>query len=103
MPLKFTETMKAAEHGFDKTPISKGIQLIEGWEAALSDVDTPGAKGVLKDLESLKKQLEKPEPDAEHIGKLLHQLGEATTKIAGRADKSEDNLKALGTALTGGR
>lgn len=103
MPLKFAETMKAAEHGFDKTPVSKGVELIEGWEAALSDVDVPGAKGVAKDLESLKKQLQKPEPDAEHIGKLLHQLGEATTKIADRADKSDDKLKALGTALTGSR
>lgn len=100
MTLKFTETLKAAEHGLDKTPADKGVQLIAGWETALADIDVSGAKGILKDLESLKKQLEKPDADAAHIGTILHRLGESTTRIADRADKSEDHLKQLGAALT---
>lgn len=100
MAVKFAATMNAINRGLESTKASKGADMVEDWEAALADVDTPGAKGILRDLASLRKQLEKDEPDADRVHALLHRLGAATTKIAERADKSEDKLKALGEALT---
>ncbi len=60
----------------------------------------PGAKGILRDLASLRKQLEKDAPDGDRVHELLHRLGAATTKIADKSDKSQDKLRALGEALT---
>ena len=100
MALKFAGTMNAINRGLDTTKATKGADMIEDWEAALADVDTSGAKGILRDLGSLRKQLERDEPDADRVHALLHRLGAATTKIADKADKSQEKLKALGEALT---
>lgn len=100
MAVKFAGTMNAINRGLENTKAGKGATMIEDWEAALAEVDTPGAKGILRDLASLRKQLEKDEPDADRVHDLLHRLGAATTKIADRADKSQDKLTALGEALT---
>lgn len=100
MAVKFAGTMNAINRGLDETKPAKGIDMIEDWEAALADVDVPGAKGILRDLGSLRKQLEKKEPDADRVHDLLHRLGAATIKIADRGDKSQDKLKTLGEALT---
>lgn len=94
--MKFADTV----HAVEKSDAPKGAALAGDWEKELGKIDTPGAKGILHNLESLRKQLEKDEPDAERVGKLLGELGEATTKIAGHADKSEDKLKELGAALS---
>ncbi|WP_419827634.1 hypothetical protein [Sphingomonas sp.] len=99
MALKFAGTMNAINRGLDETKPGKGADMIEDWEAALADVDVAGAKGILRDLASLRKQLEKPEPDSDRVHALLHRLGEATTKIADKSDKAQDKLKALGEAL----
>ncbi len=100
MALKFAGTMNAINRGLESTKPAKGADMIEDWETALSDVDVPGSKGVLRDLAALRKQLERGEPDADRIHALLHRLGEATTKIAERADTNQDKLRALGGALT---
>ena len=100
MAVKFAGTMNAINRGLDGTKPAKGADMVEDWEAALAEVDTPGAKGILRDLGALRKQLEKDAPDADRIHALLHRLGTATTKIADKADKSQDKLKALGEALT---
>lgn len=100
MAVKFAGTMNAINRGLDETKATKGADMVEDWEAALADVDVAGAKGILRDLASLRKQLEKDAPDADRIHALLHRLGAATTKIADKADKSQDKLKALGEALT---
>lgn len=100
MAVKFAGTMNAINRGLDETKASKGADMVEDWEAALADVDVPGAKGILRDLGALRKQLEKDAPDADRIHALLHRLGAATTRIADKADKSQDKLKALGEALT---
>ena len=100
MAVKFAGTMNAINRGLEDTKPGKGVDMIEDWEAALADVDVPGAKGILRDLTSLRKQLEKSEPDADRVHALVHRLGTATTKIAEKADKSQDKLKALGEALT---
>ncbi len=100
MAVKFAGTMNAINRGLDGTKASKGADMVEDWEAALADTDVTGAKGILRDLGSLRKQLEKDEPDADRVHALLHRLGAATTKIADKADKQQDKLKALGEALT---
>lgn len=100
MAVKFAGTMNAINRGLDSTKAPKGADMVEDWEAALAEVDTPGAKGILRDLGALRKQLEKDAPDADRLHALLHRLGVATTKIAEKADKSQDKLKALGEALT---
>ena len=100
MAIKFAGTLNAVNRGLDSTKPAKGAEMIEDWETALSDLDLPGSKGILRDLASLRKQLERDEPDADRVHALLHRLGVATTKIADRADKSQDKLKTLGEALT---
>ena len=62
----------------------------------------PGSKGLHGDLERLKKELEKDEPNGEAIGKIVHKLGAATTKSADKCDneKVAEQLRSLGEALT---
>jgi hypothetical protein len=100
MAVKFAGTMNAINRGLETTKPAKGADMIEDWEAALAEVDTPGAKGILRDLGALRKQLEKDAPDADRIHALLHRLGAATTKIADKAETNQEKLKALGEALT---
>jgi hypothetical protein len=97
---KFAGTMNAINRGLEDTKAAKGADMVEDWEAALADVEVTGAKGILRDLGSLRKQLEKDTPDADRVHALLHRLGVATTKVAEKADKNQDKLKALGEALT---
>lgn len=100
MAVKFAGTMNAINRGLDSTKPAKGADMVEDWEAALADSEVSGTKGILRDLASLRKQLEKDTPDADRVHALLHRLGTATTRIADKADKSQDKLKALGEALT---
>lgn len=100
MAIKFAGTINALNRGIVATKPDKGADMIEDWEAALSDIDTPGAKGILRDLASLRKQLERAEPDADRVHALLHRLGEATTRIAEKAETNQEKLKTLGEALT---
>jgi hypothetical protein len=100
MAVKFAATLNAVNRGLESTKADKGAHPIEDWETALADADVPGAKGILRDLQALRKQLERERPDGERIGALLHRLGAATTKIADRADKNGDKLRQLGEALS---
>ena len=100
MTVKFAGTINALNRGIDETKPAKGADMIEDWEATLAELDVPGAKGMLRDLGSLRKQLEKDSPDADRVHALLHRLGVATTKIADKAEQSQDKLKTLGEALT---
>lgn len=100
MAAKFAATMNAINKGLENVKPAKGADMIEDWETAVADLDLPGAKGIARDLGALRKQLEKGEPDAERIDALLHRLGQATTKIAERADKQGDKVRELGEALT---
>lgn len=100
MAIKFAGTINALNRGIDSTKPDKGADMIEDWEAALAEIDTPGAKGILRDLGSLRKQLEREAPDAERVHALLHRLGTATSRIAEKADTNQEKLKTLGEALT---
>ena len=97
---RFSATLNAINKGLESTQPGKGADLIEDWETAVSELDYPGAKGIVRDLGALRKQLEKGEPDAERIDALLHRLGQATTKIAAHAEKQGDKVKELGEALS---
>ena len=59
MAIKFAGTMNAINRGLDATKPTKGADMVEDWEAALADTEVSGAKGILRDLGSLRKQLEK--------------------------------------------
>jgi len=100
MAIRFAATMNAVNKGLENLAPAKGADMIEDWEAAVADLDIPGAKGIARDLAALRKQLEREEKaDPERIEALLHRLGDATTKIAERADKQGDKLRDLGVAL----
>ncbi|MFO6448518.1 hypothetical protein ACLBKU_15395 [Erythrobacter sp. NE805] len=100
MAIKFAATMNAINKGLDDVKPQRGATMIEDWETALAETDVPGSKGIARDLASLRKQLEKDQPDGERIAALLHRLGEATVRISERAEKNQDKLKQLGEALT---
>jgi uncharacterized protein YmfQ (DUF2313 family) len=100
MAIKFSATTNAVNRGLETTKPDKGAHLIEDWEAALADTEVSGAKGILRDLQALRKQLEGDKPNADRIHALLHRLGAATVKIADKADKNGDKIKALGEALS---
>ena len=100
MPLRFAATATAFENGIEKTKPAAAIKMIEGWEEALSEVDTPGAKGISRDLEALKKALGSEEPDGEKVTSLLGKLAEGVSKIAPRVEGSvAPKLEELGKAL----
>jgi hypothetical protein len=100
MAVKFAATMNAINKGLDELKPAKGADIVEDWEAALADIDVPGAKSIVRDLAALRKQLEKTEPDSDRVLSLVHRLGEATTRISERSDKQGEKLKALGEALS---
>ena len=102
MPARFTATENAVEKGLENVTPAAGVKLIDSWIEAVNAVDAPGIKGLAKDLEGLKKQLEADEPDEEKIKALVSKLGEATTKSAAKADKEsvKPKLEALGEALS---
>ncbi len=99
MAIKFAATSNAINRGLDQAKPESGAHLIEDWETALADTEVVGAKGIQRDLAALKKQVEAAKPNADRIHALLHRLGEATVKIADKAEKNGDKLKALGQAL----
>ena len=100
---KYEATIKAMKAGAKSLTVNAAVKNIEGWEAALADVDAPGAKGIAGDLGRLKKHLQADTLDGEAIRALVVKLGQATVKIAGHAEgPSGDKIRELGEALTQG-
>ena len=98
---QFDATIKHIKDGVKSFTVSAAVKNIEGWEATLEKVEAPGAKGVVRDLESLKKHLQADPIDADAIKKLVLKLGKETVTIAGKSDsKNATKIKALGEALT---
>lgn len=100
MAIRFTATLNAFARGIEDTRPKSAVSMIEDWETALAETDIAGTKGIARDLASLRRQLESAEPDGERVEALLHRLGQATTRIAERADKNGDKIRQLGEALT---
>lgn len=102
MPARFTATNNAIEKGLENATPKSAIGLIDGWLAEVEKNEFTGSKGIHSDLERLKKELEKDQPNGEAVQKIVGKLGAATTKSADRADddKVADQLRKLGEALT---
>ena len=98
---QFDATIKHIKDGVKSFTVSAAVKNIEGWEATLEKVETPGAKGIIRDLESLKKHLHAEKIDGAAIQKLVAKLGRETLTIADKSDsKNAARIKALGEALT---
>ena len=97
---QFGATIKHLQEGVKGFTVSAAVKNIEGWEATLEKVETPGAKGVVRDLEALKKLLHADSIDGDAVKKLLAKLGKETVALAGKADsKNADSVRKLGEAL----
>jgi hypothetical protein len=97
---QFDATIKHLKEGVKGFTISAAVKNIEGWEATLEKVEAPGVKGIVRDLESLKKHLQKDEIDGAAVQKLIAKLGKETVTIAGKSDsKNAEKVRALGEAL----
>ena len=101
MPARFTSLNNAVEKGLETLKPAAGAKQIDTWTAELEKIEVSGSKGLLHDLESLKKKLEADEPDGEAVKKLLVKIGGETSRIAGRVDdeKLAATLKTLGEQL----
>ncbi len=100
MPARFAATATAFENGIEKTQPAAAIKIIEGWEDALKDIDIPGSKGIVRDLEALKKALDSDAPDGDRVKTLLGKLADEVTKIAPRTEGAvTPKLEDLGAAL----
>ena len=100
MPARFTTLDHAVEKGLDSLKPDAAVKQIEYWEGELKGVDTPGVKGLMHDLESLKKHLQASEIDGAAIQKLVQKLGGETGRIAARVEGPVgEKLKTLGTKL----
>lgn len=97
----YDATIKALKAGAKSMTINAAVKNIESWEATLEKVEVSGVKTIVKDLESLKKHLQKEDIDGEAVRKLIAKLGKETVNIAGKAEgKQAEKVKALGEALT---
>ncbi len=97
---QFAATIKHMTDGLTGFTISAAVQNIEGWEAKLKDVDAPGAKTIVKDLESLKKHLHAEKLDGKAIGGLVTKLGKETVALAKHGEGEQaQKIHSLGEAL----
>jgi hypothetical protein len=97
---QFAATIRHVAEGVKGFTIGAAVKNIEGWEETLSKVETPGAKGIVRDLERLKKLITSDDIDGEAVKKLVAKLGEETVTMAGRADGAKaERIKELGDAL----
>ena len=97
---QFAATIKHIKEGAKSFTISQAVKNIEGWETTLKDVEASGAKGIVRDLESLKKHLQADKLDGEAIRKLVVKLGKETVTLAKAAEGDKaDKIKSLGEAL----
>ncbi|GGE12316.1 hypothetical protein GCM10011529_18340 [Polymorphobacter glacialis] len=100
MAVRFAATFNAFNRGIEDTKPASAVSMIEDWETALADIDVPGTKGIARDLTALRKQLESKEPDGARVSAIVARLGDAVTKIAGRAETNGEKLTQLGSALS---
>ena len=97
---QFDATIKAIKEGVKGLTVAAATKNIEGWEATLEKLDSPGAKAIVKDLESLKTHLHAKELDGAAIKKLVAKLGKETVAIASKSEGGNaTKIKALGEAL----
>ncbi len=100
MAARFTTLANALDKGLESLKADAAVKQIEYWENELKDVEVAGVKGLLHDLESLKKKLQADEVDGAAVKTLLAKIGGETVRMAGRSDeKVKDKLKEVGEKL----
>src|ERR1700712_921383 len=98
---QFDATIKHIKDGVKSFTIAAATKNIEGWEETIGKLDTPGAKTIIRDLESLKKHLHADPLDGSAIQKLVAKLGKETVTFAGKSEgKNAAKAKLLGAALS---
>lgn len=98
---QFDATIKHLAEGEKGFSASAATKNIEGWETALEKVESPAAKAIVKDLESLKKHLHAEKPDNAAIQKLMAKLGKETVAIGKKTEgPGAEKIQALGEALS---
>jgi hypothetical protein len=98
---QFDATIKHIKDGVKSFTIAAATKNIEGWEATLEKLETPGVKTIIRDLENLKKHLHAKELDGAAIHKLVAKLGKETVTFASKSDsKNAEKARLLGEALT---
>ena len=98
---QFAATIKHIGEGAKSFTISAAVKNIEGWEKTLGEMQAPGAKGMVRDLERLKKMLHADPIDGNAVKELVGKLGHSTVALAGKADsKNVEKVKQLGEALS---
>lgn len=97
---QFAATIKHIEEGVKGFTISAAVKNIEGWEETLGKVEAPGAKGIVRDLERLKKLIQAESIDGDAVKTLVAKLGKETVTLAGKAEsRNAEKAKQLGEAL----
>lgn len=97
---QFAATIKHLQEGVKGFTVAAAVKNIEGWEATLAKVEVSGVKGILHDLESLKKHLQAEHVKGDQVQKLVAKLAKETVTIAGKPDvKDAEKIKQLGEAL----
>ena len=97
---QYDATIKHIKDGVKGFTVKAAVTNIEGWEATLEKVESPGVKTLVKDLEHLKKLIQDETPKGDQIKKLLAKLGKETVALAGKSEgKNAEKAKALGEAL----
>ncbi len=81
----------------ERLAFGAAVKIIEGRERALETVETPGAKGIIRDLERLEKLIQSNEIGGEAVKKVVASLGQ---EPAGRSQGARaGRTKNLGEAL----
>lgn len=97
---QFAATIKHIEEGVKGFTISAAVKNIEGWEETLGKVEAPGAKGIVRDLERLKKLIQAESIDGDAVKTLVAKLGKETVTLADKAEsRNAEKAKQLGEAL----
>ncbi len=97
---QFEATIKHIKEGVKGFTISAAVKNIEGWEATLEKLEVSGKQTVIKDLESLKKQLQSDEINTSRVKSLVAKLAKETITMSGKAEgKNAEKVKQLGEAL----
>lgn len=98
---QFAATIKHIKDGVKSFTVSQAVKNIEGWEATLEKVEAPGAKTIVKDLESLKKHLHAEPIDGDAIKKLVAKLGKETVALSKKSEgEKASKIESLGQALS---
>ncbi len=88
-------TVSALEGGVTSLPLDAALTNIQGWQSTLSGSDDPAVQTLSSQLGELATALQADSIDAAEISRLMTNLGEGTTAVAG----GDAQLESLGNLL----